>query len=342
MKASNLIFSKKWIFCFSFFVFSSSAFGKYQVCSITINSSDEIETFQQHLSSKHFDFVELLPTDKEHYKDHDSHWFYEACKKDYKCDILVVSGHFGGTFFGKSGFALPTDLLEEQSCNKSCSSILSNVKEIFLFGCNTLSNKEKDTRTYEQYLKVLLDDGMARETAERVVAARYSPLEAPFYKRMNFIFSGSETVYGFDQLSPLGEHISGSLTNYFKSIDKNYGSYHEYLNKKSYQRKQNNELLTNLKHTTISQAYLPSIPKDKKDQILFTNKCVLFNKEAPFVKRAEALKNLFKSDNSGSAFFAIEYFLGNHQEDMVEGEGRDVFRDLRNNSTFYKKFQSFL
>ncbi len=333
--------NKKWIFYFYCFLFSFPAFAKYQVCSITINSADEIEVFKEHLSPEKFEFVELLPQNKEHYKTHDSHWFYDACKKNYKCDILVISGHFGGTFFGKSGFTLPTELLEEQSCNKSCSQILSNVKEIFLFGCNTLSDKTKDTRTYEQYLKVLLDDGMARETAERVVAARYSPLGAPFHKRMNFIFSGSKSIYGFDQLSPLGKHISGSLKNYFKSINKRYGSYYKYIHNKSYERKENTELLTNLKHTTISQAYLPLITKDIKDQILFQNKCILFDNKVPFIKRAESLKNIFESDNSGSAFFAIEHFLGNYQSKMVEGEGREIFRNLKNNETFSQKFKSF-
>ena len=166
-----MLMYKKWIFCI-LLLFPSLVFAKYKVCSITINSSDEIEVFKKHLSKDHFDFVELIPENKiksgaVNYKE-DVYWFRKACEKNYKCDILVISGHFGGTFFGKSGFTLSTELLEQEACNQSCRSILSNVKEIFLFGCNTLSDKSKDSRTYKEYLQVLLDDGMARETAERL------------------------------------------------------------------------------------------------------------------------------------------------------------------------------
>jgi len=332
---------KKWIFYIIGIGLSPLVHSKYQVCSITINSSDEIEVFKEHLSPVNFEFVELLPASQESYTKHSSHWFNEACKRDYRCDILVISGHFGGTFFGKSGFTLPTELMEQQSCNKSCSKILSNVKEIFLFGCNTLSDKSKDSRSYEQYLQVLLDDGMARETAERVVAARYSPLEAPFYKRMGFIFSGSQMVYGFDQLSPLGAHIRKPLTNYFKAISKTYGSYYKYMKQGLYKRKKNHELFKSLRYTTINQAYLPNVTNDIKDRQFFQNKCILFDDQISFIKRASALQDIFKSNQSGTAFFAIEHFLEQHQTQMIEGEGRRIFRDLKNNVKFSEKFKSF-
>ena len=61
--------------------YSSSAFGNYQVCSITINSSDEIETFKQFLPSNDFQFVELLPPTKSPGEEQSSHWFEEACVK---------------------------------------------------------------------------------------------------------------------------------------------------------------------------------------------------------------------------------------------------------------------
>lgn len=319
-----------------------SCLGKYQVCSITINSSDEIEMFKKNLSSDYFDFVELLPADSSQYAKYDSHWFHEACKQGYSCDILVVSGHFGGTFFGKSQFTLPTELLEEKSCNKSCSGVLSQVKEVFLFGCNTLARKAKDTRTYQEYLQVLLEDGMARETAERVVASRYSPLEAPFYKRMNFIFSGSSTVYGFDQLSPLGKHIRNPLDKYFKSINKSYGGYHQYLESEAYKRETNTELLNHLKHTTINQAYLPSLKPTQKDHALFQNKCQLYDEQAPLESKVNSLKNIFDSGNSGSAFFAIDHFLGQNESLLFDTKkGREVFHSIRTNPHFYKEFSSF-
>ena len=118
------------------------------------------------------------------------------------------------------------------------------------------------------------------------MAARYSPLEAPFYKRMNFIFAGSSTIYGFDQLSPLGKHIKGSLQGYLQDIRTNYGSYYRYLKKEGYKRKKNKELLARLSHTTVNQAYLPSLKKDKKNKMLFQDKCMLFNDQEPFPKKS--------------------------------------------------------
>lgn len=334
------IFKK--ILLLGFILFLPSAYAKYQVCTITINSADEKQVFQEHLSKDHFEFREILPQDSDRYKKNSSYWFDEACRADYKCDILIISGHFGGTFFGESGFTLPTDLMEQKSCEKSCKGILSQVKEIFLFGCNTLANKKKDTRTYQDYLNVLLEDGMARETAERVVASRYSPLESPFYKRMNFIFDGSATVYGFDQLSPLGEHIREPLNNYFKAINKKYGNYYNYLDKKGYNRAENKELLGALKTTTINQSHLPSISKNLKDEILFKNKCILFDDQAHFLSRTQALENIFSSENFGSAFFAIDYFLSRNQNRMLENrQSRAVFRDIKNSEHYSKKFRSF-
>ena len=82
-------------------------------------------------------------------------WFDKACASGIRCDQLVISGHFGGTFFGMSGNALSLSTLEAKGCSKSCEGILSHPYEVFLFGCNTLSGKEKDSRTPEQHLQIL-------------------------------------------------------------------------------------------------------------------------------------------------------------------------------------------
>ena len=321
--------------------FVSPALAKYQVCSITINSADEIQTFKKYLSAVDFDFIELLPQNKGHYAKHDSHWFNEVCQKPYKCDILVVSGHFGGTFFGESGFSLPTELMEEHACRGSCRGILSQAKEIFLFGCNTLASKKRDSRSSSEYLQVLLDDGMAKEMAERVVAARYTPLEAPFYRRMNFVFEGSKTIYGFDERGPLGKNVRGPLGKYFQSINEQYGSYKNYLDKKGYERPRNVNLFASLGHTTLGQAHLSVSAEDKKSRSFFQNKCRLYDAGAPFSQRMEALESVFQSGNSGSAFFAVDHFLERQMERILEGEGGEIFRSIRQNKSFSDQFQSF-
>ena len=319
------------------------SFAKYQVCSITINSSDEIELFREFLPDQDFEFVELLPQTVNEKQDHSFHWFDSACEKDYQCDILVISGHFGGTFFGKSAYSLPTELLEEKSCQNKCQGILSGVKEIFLFGCNTLADKTKDSRTYLEYLQVLLEDGMARETAERVVAARYSPLETPFYARMNFIFSGSHSIYGFDELSPLGKHIRRPLKAYFQSINKDFGSYAEYLNSEQYKRPINKQLFQQLPRPVFSlnQASLSLQNENQEEREFFKNKCRLYDETEVFSERMQALEDIFTSSRSGSTFFAMDYFLNHNKEEVIEGAGRKNFRSLRENLDFKKEFLSY-
>jgi len=326
-------------FFFGFFLVFSPllSLARYQVCSITINSSDEIETFKEFLPVQDFEFVELLPSKVNPQKNHQSHWFDQACEKDYRCDILVISGHFGGTFFGESSYSLPTELMEEKACKKNCSGVLNGLKEIFLFGCNTLANKNRDHRTNREYLQVLLDDGMARGVAERVVAARYSPLETAFYKRMNFIFSGSETIYGFNELSPLGAHIRRPLRRYFQSINTRFGSYANYLNKGVYKREKNTELFQQGIHS-LNQA---RIGDENSEADFFRNKCLLYNKSARLSSRIQALENLFSSNQSGSAFFAIDDFLSENENIIKEGIGRSAFRSIRENSSFAEEFLSY-
>ena len=319
------------------------SFAKYQVCSITINSSDEIEIFKEFLPAQDFDFVELLPHTVNEKQDHSTHWFDRACEQNYYCDILVISGHFGGTFFGQSGYSLPTELMEEKSCQNKCHGILSGVKEIFLFGCNTLASKKKDSRTYSEYLQVLLEDGMARETAERVVAARYSPLETPFYARMNFIFSGSHTIYGFDQLSPLGKHIRKPLRAYFNSINENFGGYADYLKSGQYKRLLNEQLFQHLPRPvfTLNQASLSLKNEEQSQRDFFEDKCLLYDSTQGFSQRIQAFEDIFFSSQAGSAFFALDHFLNYNKEEVIEGRGRSIFRSIRKNSSVKEEFLSY-
>ena len=315
-----------------------AAQGKYQVCSITINSSDEIKAFREYLPEEHFEFVELVPQVKgEHYKKHDSHWFYKSCgDQKYNCDIVVISGHFGGAFFGEAGYTLPTQMLEEQSCNNSCGGILSRAKEVFLFGCNTLASKKPDTRTYQDYLNVLLEDGMAREMAERVAAARYSPLGDSYKNRMKFTFSGSQTIYGFEMLSPLGKHMSPLLKKYLQSVNKQYGNYHNYINQEGYLKDQNPLLFPHVPHTTMAQA---DTILDELSHQTFARKCLLYNEQAPFPERVQALRELFQTDSALKSFFAIDYFWDKHEARILEGKQRKFFHGLRKNKPLADGFR---
>jgi HEAT repeat protein len=184
--------------------------AKLTVCTITINSDEEIDMFEKYLTKDKFNFVELTNKD-------DDDWFGTACKAGTKCDILIISGHFAGSFFGDKGFELSAKELEKHSCNNDCTGILDDPVEVFLFGCNTLATKEKDSRTPQEYMNVLIADGRQRGEAELVVAARYNEFERTFKNQAMLSFAEVPHIYGFYSKAPLGKHIQGPLEGYLKN-----------------------------------------------------------------------------------------------------------------------------
>ena len=209
-----------------FFVFAKSVYSqstptnnkpnqKPTVCTITINSSDEKETFQSYLGDD-FNFVELTEFgEKESYNKTD--WFTGACNKGIECDVLLISGHFGGSFFGSSGYRLAMEELQRSSCQKRCDGILKKPKEVFLFGCNTTAGKRPDHRTPEEYTQVLIEDGFSRRMAEEDSAFRYSPIGQQTKKRMQQVFPHSR-IYGFHSQALLGSKIVPRLKSYLESV----------------------------------------------------------------------------------------------------------------------------
>ena len=185
---------------------------KPTVCTITINSSDEKEVFKSYLGGE-FNFVELTDFKEQGDKD----WFLGACKQGLECDILVVSGHFGGSFFGETDYRLSLSELQRRSCQRICDGILKRPKEVFLFGCNTTAGKNQDHRTPEEYTRVLINDGFSRRQAEQISAFRYSPIGEEMRDRFQQVFPHSR-IYGFHSQAPLGLHIVPRLNEYFESI----------------------------------------------------------------------------------------------------------------------------
>lgn len=210
---------------------------KRTVCAITLNSDNEILTFQKHLSQKDFQFVELV--------NKPFGWLQEAVDAQISCDILVVSGHFGGTFFGDRG-RLALEELERASCSSKGAGIFHNVQEVFLFGCNTLAGKDADHRTPEEYIEVLIRDGFTRAQAEQTAAFRYSPLGGTFHSRMSQVFAGVPRIYGFTSVGPSGKTVQPYLNKYLAKKD-----YAKYLSRVD--RKDNKEFLSILKVSAVVQ-----------------------------------------------------------------------------------------
>ena len=111
--------------------------GKRTVCTITVNSSDEKEMFRQRLPEDQYQFVELVERGR-------PDWLASACRQGVQCDMLVISGHFDGSteFYSDQVAAsefLPVAEMERASCSDSCPGLFSQLKEVYLFGCNTLN-----------------------------------------------------------------------------------------------------------------------------------------------------------------------------------------------------------
>jgi len=69
--------------------------------------------------------------------------------KNNTCDSLVISGHHTGYFTGdqSKGAKLDLDFLENMSCEQGCEDWFSNVKSLFLMGCQTTEPKDIGKKT---------------------------------------------------------------------------------------------------------------------------------------------------------------------------------------------------
>jgi hypothetical protein len=301
---------------------------KFKVCTATLNSSDEREAFKKNLGTKNFEFVELTDFAKGTNKDdRGSEWFTKACESGIQCDVLVISGHFAGTFFGNKGFTLPADLLEEQSCQETCKGILNNSKEVFMFGCNTLATKETDSRTPEEYLQILLADNVALPDAERIVEARYGKLGTTMQSRMQRIFSGSENVYGFDAKAPAGAAVKSSLNNYFKKV----GNYSEHLMNLEANRmvnqidQANGKLQTPTNNIALSESLkdfsftqCTGLQPTDPDYRFKKEICKLYDPNLPMEQKLEVVGQMLKNKQDRYAYLpSVSSFLRTEHNNIV-------------------------
>ena len=193
----------------------SAAAEAKTVCAMTFNSENERAVFTKNLAPLGYDIVELTPENK------DPRWFSSACKSQIKCDILLLSGHFGGLFFGEGGKTSTLAVQELISAreSRSCENIL-DAQAVYLMGCNTLASKVKDHRTIDQYLRVLVNDGFPLNLAENVASARYLNFGQSMGEIMTQIFVKSKMIAGFDSTGPLGAQAAPLLQKAFNNSTK--------------------------------------------------------------------------------------------------------------------------
>jgi len=184
------------------------------VCTITVNSSDEKTTFSRNLPADKYQFVELV----EHGR---PDWLASACSRGVRCDVLVISGHYdGGNEFFADDLArnefLPVDELERASCSGACSGLFAQLKEVYLFGCNTL-NSEAANRVSSDIGRTLLRAGHSRSDVERLTRALAVRHGESSRDRMRLIFNDVPLIYGFSSVAPLGPEAASLLQRHFRT-----------------------------------------------------------------------------------------------------------------------------
>lgn len=191
--------------------------GKQTVCTITINSDDEERTFRRFLPPDKYKFVELVERGR-------PDWLESSCQQKVSCDILIISGHHGegsegNVFFAEANDAreyLPIEELERVSCSNSCPSLFANLKEVYLFGCNTLNTAAQHTVSGE-IGRSLVREGHSPKDAAHLARTLGQQHGESGRDRMQLVFPNVPVIYGFSSVAPLGPSAASKLDRYFRS-----------------------------------------------------------------------------------------------------------------------------
>jgi HEAT repeat protein len=290
------------------------------VCSVTLHSEAEIATLRARPPEDEFRFVELTelvpatsgaPGGARSEDD----WLGAACQSGIRCDVLVVSGHFGGSFFGASGRTLRLADLEAHACRNDCSGVLGHPTEVFLLGCNTAASKARDHRSPDEYLQALREDGISRRSAERIVESRYGPLGNSFRARMERVFAGVPHVYGFGSVAPAGPTAAIALERYLGRIA-SYGTHLERMSSGA-EPAPNRVLARALGHTTFVEfAGMSSHGEAAAQRELV---CSLYDDTRPAEDRLGVVETM-AADPEFLAFVpSIERFFDTHPRWSLQG-----------------------
>lgn len=194
---------------------SPLAFAQKQtVCTVTINSADEQKTFRKYLPADKYDFVELVERNR-------PDWLGSACEQKVSCDVLLISGHHGegNVFFSDAldrGEHLPVAELERVACSDSCPSLFANLKEVYLFGCNTM-NPEAQHTVGGEITRSFIREGRSPAEAARLANVLRAERGESSRDRMRLVFKDVPVIYGFSSTAPLGASAGVTLNRYFQS-----------------------------------------------------------------------------------------------------------------------------
>jgi hypothetical protein len=188
--------------------------AKQTVCTITVNSADEKQAFRRHLPESKYRFVELVERGR-------PDWLASACQARVSCDVLIISGHYdgGNEFFSdqlESSEFLPVDELERVSCSGSCPGLFAHLKEVHLFGCNTL-NPQANSSSSAEIVRSLVREGHTLKAAKSQWQALNAKHGESSRDRMRLVFKDVPVIYGFSSVAPLGPLAASTLERYFRA-----------------------------------------------------------------------------------------------------------------------------
>lgn len=187
------------------------AAAKRTVCTITVNSPDERNAFRRALPDSQYEFIELVERGR-------ADWLESACRTGVQCDMLVVSGHFNGQDFFSDQLTvdefLPVEEMERASCSNSCPGLFSNLKEVYLFGCTTLSPDVVQGPGGEVARSLIRAGAPPWEASRRaaMLKERHGSSNRDVMRR---VFKDVPAIYGFSSVAPLGMTAGPILHRYF-------------------------------------------------------------------------------------------------------------------------------
>ena len=98
--------------------------------------------------------------------------------------------------------------MERASCSDSCPGLFSQLKEVYLFGCNTLNADATKTMSSEVG-RSLVRAGHSQADAKRLARTLDQRHGESSRDRMRRIFTNVPVIYGFSSVAPLGPRVGG-------------------------------------------------------------------------------------------------------------------------------------
>ena len=124
--------------------------------------------------------------------------------------MLIISGHFDdGTEFYTDRLDdrefLTVHEMQRASCSASCSGVFSQLKEVYLFGCNTLKTDPRHVAIGRDRAQPAALGPLAGRCAarRRLLSERYGESNRD---RLRHIFKDVPVLYGFSSKAPLGRY----------------------------------------------------------------------------------------------------------------------------------------